>query len=214
MVNIIENTVSIQNIEIAYTFFFLILVAIIRTKSNLIFSKGFKAMFNTKKLGNIIKDENFSIFNIILLIMSISIMSITFGLYFGYGIESIKTLYIFSYLVGLHIFISLIIKIFAWTFNNNKLGKIATANLLLFNSIPGIIVSIPVMATFYVQDYAINTLIILSLIVLCIFYIIRFFRWIIILFTNRVSIFYMIVYLCTLEIVPLLTVYKLLLAKN
>jgi len=214
MVNIIEHTVSIQNIEIVYTFFFLVLVAIIRTKSNLIFSKGFKAMFNTKKLGNIIKDENFSIFNIILLVMSISIMSITFGLYLGYGIENLKMLHIFCYLTGLHVFTYLIIKTFAWTFNNNKLGKIAIVNLLLFNSIPGIIISIPIIATFYVQPYAVNALIILSLIVLGIFYIIRFFRWIIILFTNRVSIFYMIVYLCALEIVPLLTVYKLLLAKN
>jgi len=214
MINVIENTISIENIEIAYTFIFLILIAIIKTKSSFIFSNYIKAMFYTKKLNNIVKDESFSILNIILLVMSMSIMAITLGLYYGYNIKSEKTLEIFYYILGLHVFIYFMIKIFAWTFNNKNLGRLASANLFIFNSISGIFVSIPIIATFYVESYAVNSLIILSLIILMILYIIRLFRWIIILFYNRVSIFYMILYLCALEIVPLLTVYKLLLAKN
>ena len=74
----------------------------------------------------------------------------------------------------------------------------------------GLSISPFVLALFYVQDSAIDILLYVILGIGIIILVFRFIRLIKILYGYRVSILYMILYLCGLEILPILVLYKLL----
>lgn len=66
-----------------------------------------------------------------------------------------------------------------------------------------------VIAIFFVKSFAVIPLLKIVIFGAILLMIVKIIRWIEILITHRVSILYMILYLCALEIMPLLVLYKM-----
>ena len=80
-------------------------------------------------------------------------------------------------------------------------------NLWTYNILSGLLISPFVIAIFFVKSFAVIPL--LKIVGAILLMIVKIIRWIEILITHRVSILYMILYLCALEIMPLLVLYKM-----
>lgn len=119
-------------------------------------------------------------------------------------------LLIFAILTVYHLLLLFIIRLAAWTFNARAIGEEAIVHLWTYNIMAGILVSPFIIAIFFVKAFAVSLLVKITIICLGLFYLVKLLRWIEILLVHRVSIFYMILYLCALEVIPLLLVYKIL----
>ena len=83
---------------------------------------------------------------------------------------------------------------------------ILLAKAPFFRPIP---VSYTHLAIFFVKSFAVIPLLKIVIFGAILLMIVKIIRWIEILITHRVSILYMILYLCALEIMPLLVLYKM-----
>ncbi|MFR4038793.1 MAG: DUF4271 domain-containing protein [Butyricimonas faecalis] len=99
---------------------------------------------------------------------------------------------------------------FGWTFNGRHCASEIILNLCTSANVVGLSISPFVLALFYVQAVAVDMLLYVILGIGIIILIFRFIRLIKILYGYRVSILYMILYLCGFEILPILVLYKLL----
>ncbi len=82
-------------------------------------------------------------------------------------------------------------------------------HIYLYNKFAGIII-LPFIASYPFVSYPAQKIILyIAVILLIILYIVRIFRGILISFKKRLSVFYIILYLCTLEILPVIVLYKL-----
>lgn len=103
---------------------------------------------------------------------------------------------------------AIIIRLCGYIFNIENEAKEYIHTIFTLNRTYGIII-IPIICFIpYIKPFAQEILIITGLIAALILFILRLFRGIWILFKKQLSIFYMILYLCALEILPLLILLK------
>jgi len=98
--------------------------------------------------------------------------------------------------------------ILGYLFSHDQMVPSYSYNVLLYNYLLGIVL-IPSMALIYFSDFSNQTLIqfvVLPLIIIVL--IIRFIRFFVIGISNNVSFLYIILYICTLEILPLVVLGK------
>jgi hypothetical protein len=93
-------------------------------------------------------------------------------------------------------------------FNYHKLFKDYISQILIIYKIVGIILIPFIMAIAYLPDNLRIYLIISGLILLSLGYLFRFVKGIQLIFNKDVSRVYLILYLCTLEFLPALVIYK------
>ena len=194
----------------AFTTVFLIIFAFIRLRGKDILSNILTTIVKRKKAIAILDEGIYQ--NLICLILGLVISCASLAVFITYlsvqEIISISTLYIFAGLMLYHFLMLLIINYLGWTFNAKHLAKEFSVNLWTFNISCGLIISPFIIAMFFVHGYIIISIIKSIFIIITLLMIIKIIRWLTIFITNRVSILYMILYLCTLELVPLLTLYK------
>ena len=115
----------------------------------------------------------------------------------------------FLFLFLYHFLLLLIVRLFGWTFNAKNMADEVIVNLWTYNILSGLLISPFVIAIFFVKSFAVIPLLKIVIFGAILLMIVKIIRWIEILITHRVSILYMILYLCALEIMPLLVLYKM-----
>lgn len=196
--------------SLIYMIVFLILFAIIRLRGKNLFSLLLNVVIKKKKFEIILNDgitQNL-IYYFLSLSLSFSVLSIAVSYLTWHTLRPEYTLYIFAYLTAWHLFFLFTVSLCSWTFNARPAGEEAIVNIWAYHIMAGLILSPFVLALFFVKIFAVQLLIKIILICLILFYLVKFIRWTEILFAYRVSIFYMILYLCALEVIPLLILYK------
>ena len=119
-------------------------------------------------------------------------------------------LYCFATLTLLYLGKTIILKTFGYIFNASKESNEYIHNIFIYNKNLGMLLLPIVTGASFMVQYAVPLLLNTGLFIALIFFIFRIARGIKILFRKHVSIIYMILYLCALEILPLLMIYKLL----
>lgn len=186
-------------------------------------SKRFKqilhAAFTNRAINQLSRDgdllkEKISVSLIAIYLISITLFIYQIGHYFVnfkalgfYNIISfLKLLFIISLLTLAK---WLITKFIGFLFKNTSASNGYLLNSLIFNINTGIILLLIDILIFYAETVYTNSLIIFGLLLLLIINTIRYFRYIIIgISYSKFSQFYLFLYLCTLEILPLLILLK------
>ena len=133
--------------------------------------------------------------------------------YFHLRIPDVSPVYFF---LGSSVFIVLLfaIKFFALTligflFDNSKVFSEYIHNISLYNKIYGILLLPLIVGLLYLGDYVYSELIYAGIILGGVFYLLQLVRGLEIIIKKEVSVFYLILYLCALEILPIFVLYKL-----
>ncbi len=103
-----------------------------------------------------------------------------------------------------------VIRGLGYIFKGSNESKEYIFTTFLYNKNLGLFLFPVIIALPFVQPFAVEWLMYIGVSMISFFYILRIARGLKILFRKHVSIFYMILYLCALEIFPLLMIYKLL----
>lgn len=196
--------------DLLYTISFMIIFAFIRLRGKDLFSNLLNVLVKRKK-AEIILNEGISsnlICYILSLCLSFSILAgyISFIIYNNF--LTINTLYYFIVFFAYHFILLIIVHILGWTFNTKNIAHEITVNIWTYNIVIGLLISPFVISLFFVKSFAIIPLVKIVIFSLGLLMIVKNIRWIEILFIHKVSILYMILYLCTFEIIPLLVLYK------
>lgn len=197
--------------HLVFAVLFLILFAFVRLRGKELLSELLQVLFKRKK-AEIILNEGISsnlICYVISLLLSFSMIAtgISYGVWDKLNV--LPALYIFTALILYHFILIGILHLLGWTFNAPGTASEAIVHLWSNNIMSGLLISPFIIAILFVQNFAVVPLLKLVIFSLVLFLIVKMLRWIEILFAYRVSILYMILYLCALEVMPLLVLLKL-----
>ncbi|WP_096429010.1 DUF4271 domain-containing protein [Labilibaculum antarcticum] len=199
--------------------FALILLAVLRFSFSKFLFRVFDSMINYQTSSNLFLEKNMrnlrgSIFLNLLFYVNLALFIVQ---YFVYILSLNKThnnivffLYCFAGLVTLYSSKLIFIRFIGYVFNGIKESKEYLHTVSIYNKNLGVILLPITLSVPYMAQHATPLLLNGGLILTLIFYVFRLIRGVKILFRQHVSIFYMILYLCALEILPLLMIYKLL----
>lgn len=197
--------------DLLFTLSFMIIFAFIRLRGKDLFNNLLNVLIKRKK-AEIILNEGISpnlIFYILSLFLSFSVLTAGISFFVWHDFLTLNSLYIFAGLIFFHFFLLIIVRCLGWTFYAKPTADEVIINIWTYHIMSGLLISPLVISLFFIRDFAIILLGKIVIFSLAILLIVKFVRWIEILFSHRVSILYMILYLCALEIMPLLVLYKL-----
>lgn len=133
--------------------------------------------------------------------------------YFDYhplGLTNLKLLgVIIAFLLSYSLFRVLVMKITGLLFEREKLFSEAVFHNFLYNKVAGIILIPFILLLAYTRDIYQDIAVYMGLAAFLAVNIMRFIRLIIFIYKSVVLLFYFILYLCTLEIIPVLVIIKL-----
>lgn len=188
------------------------IVAFLRITDTALFRTIVTGMFKYRNAENLLGTGLATLGQrLLLLTLSFSFIAIFITLTTQNSYFCIETLYIFIILFALHFITIGIYKYLGWTFNNQLIAKSSSMSLWLSNISLGLIPSPLILSLFFIHPQWHNTVIKIVIGIVIFLLIVRIFRWIRILFDNKVFILYMILYLCALEIAPILLMIKVVL---
>lgn len=197
--------------SLVFTIAFLMIFAFVRLRGKDLLSNSLNILIKKKK-AEIVLNEGISsnlVCYVLSLLLSFSVIA-TGIVYLSAGtFEILPILYIFTALALYHFFLLGLFKLLGWTFNARNTAAEAIVNLWTYNIMCGLLIAPFVIAIFFVQSYAVVPLLNVVIFSLILFQAVKFIRWLEILFAHRVLILYMILYLCALEVMPLLILYKM-----
>ncbi len=197
--------------DLVFTLSFVIIFSFIRLRGKDLFYHLLLAVVKRKKTEIILNEGILPnlVYYMLSLTLSVSILS-AFISYLASGeYLNIGTLYLFTGLLAYHFLLLLLVRLLGWTFNSKALADEVTVNLWTFHITIGLLVSPFIIASFYVHNFAAAQILKIVILSITLLSIVKIVRWLEILFSYKVSILYMILYLCALEIMPLLILYKL-----
>jgi hypothetical protein len=115
-----------------------------------------------------------------------------------------------TFIVLLFAFKSAALRLAGFLFDRKKLFAEFNHNISLYNKIFGMLLMPLIVGLLYADDIVHDILIYSGLALGAVFYLLQLVRGFEIIVRKEVSVFYLILYLCTFEIIPIFTVYKLL----
>lgn len=198
--------------SLIYTIIFLIIFAVIRLRGKNLFPLLFQVVAKKKRYEIILNEgivQNL-VYYLLSLFLSFSILSIALTYLTRHNFDLHQILYILGFLTGWHLLLICMLRLCSWIFNAKAAGEEGIVNLWVYHIVGGLLISPFVLASFFVKAFAVQTMMKIIVMCLILFYLVKFTRWVGILFAYKVPIFYMILYLCALEVIPLLVLYKLL----
>ncbi len=182
-------------------------------------SKLVESIFNFRTGNNLFLDKNINmakgsaIVNF-MFVVNISMFAINIMNYNANSSDQIhgfkEFILILSGLVLLYLGKIVVIRSLGYIFKASNDSKEYLFTTFLYNKNLGLFLFPVIIGLPFVQPYVAKSLINIGLLMVFFFFILRIARGLKILFRKHVSIFYMILYLCALEIFPLLMIYKLL----
>lgn len=204
------NTGKNLTLNLIFTIIFLAIFAVIRLRGKDLITDIIYATIQRKKATPLLNEGILPnlLFYCMGLTLSFSVLSVFITYLTTQTFLSIHSLLIFGGLLLYHLILIFIIHLLGWTFSTKQIANEFTVNLWTFHISLGLLISPFVIALFFVRENAVYPLIITTIICLTILMLVKIVRWLAIFFSYKVSILYMILYLCALELVPLLFLYK------
>lgn len=197
--------------SLIYMIVFLIIFAFVRMRGKDLLVNLLNILIKRKKT-EIILNEGISsnlVCYILSLLLSFSSISTAIVCLTTDEFNPLPILYICIGLTLYHFFLLGLIKFLGWTFNARHTASEVIANLWTYHIMSGLLIAPFIIAAFFVKSFAVESLLNIVLCILILFQFFKFIRWVEILFAHRVLILYMILYLCALEVMPLLILYKI-----
>ncbi|GAB7089031.1 DUF4271 domain-containing protein [Marinifilum fragile] len=204
---------------VGVSLFVVILMAIIRFSFSKYLQRLIDAIINYQVSNNLFLEKNMrnlrgNIFLNGLFFINVSFFAVLYYNYWFSGSDNKNNLLTFFYTLAVFLLIYfgkfVVIRTLAYIFDGAKEGKEYLHTVFIYNKNLGIFLLPVTLSVPFIADFAAYLLLNAGIVIALIFYLFRLFRGIKILFRKHVSIFYMILYLCALEILPLLVIYKLL----
>lgn len=199
--------------------FAIIFMAVIRFSFSKYLLKVFDSVINYQTSSNLFLEKNMrnlrgSIFLNLLFYVNLALFLVQYAIYnlsLNQEYNNIFTfLYCFGGLLLLYSGKFVFIRLMGYIFDGIKECKEYLHTVFIYNKNLGVFLLPITISVPFIAQYATPLLLNIGLLLALAFYLLRLFRGIKILFRQHVSIFYMILYLCALEILPLLMIYKLL----
>ena len=196
--------------NLLYTIIFMILFAFIRLRGRDLLYNLFSILVNRKK-AEIVLNEGISS-NLICYVLALCLSFSALAGFLSFCVHgsflTIHSLYYFAGLTLFHFLLLMFVHLLGWTFNAKNATHEMAVNIWTYHIVIGLLLSPFVLSLFFVKSFAVIPLAKIVIFGFGLLMIVKNVRWIEILFIHRVSILYMILYLCTLEIMPLLVLYK------
>lgn len=196
--------------NLLFTIVFMVIFAFIRLRGRDLLYNLFSILVNRKK-ADIVLNEGISS-NLICYVLALGLSFSALAGFLSFVIHgSFLTLHSLYYFAGLslfHILLLMFVRLSGWTFNARSAAYEMAVNIWTYHIVIGLVVSPFVLSLFFVKSFAVIPLVKIVIFAFGLLMIVKNIRWVEILFAHRVSILYMILYLCTLEIMPLLVLYK------
>ena len=215
-----SNHIKVKNADwfLGILILLLSIVTILKLLYNKYFSDSVKSLWNYQhslKLfkENTVLNQRLSLISNILFILSFSLFAVLCTDYFSISGFSKNNFLYFSIISGLIVFIYLIkfavYKILGFVFIETPSYSEYLYNVFQFNRIAGIFLIPIIIALAYSTINYTNAIVYSGFIILFIVFIMRVVRGFQICIKVNFSIFYSFLYLCMLEILPLIVIYKL-----
>lgn len=197
-------------LNLIFTIIFLAVFAVIRLRGKDLMTDIVYAMLQRKRTTPLLNEGILPnlLFYSMGLTLSFSVLSAFITYLTTQTFLSIYNLLLFGVLLFYHFVLLFIVQLLGWTFNAKQIAYEFTVNLWIFHIGLGLLVAPLTLALFFVRENAMYPLTIATIIFLTILMLVKIVRWLTIFFSYKVSILYMILYLCALELVPLLLLYK------
>jgi len=182
-------------------------------------SKLVESVFNSHTANNLFLEKNInmvkgSMIVNLLFVVNISLFAVNVLKYVssGTGLDSgfKEFALIFLAVFLLYVGKSIVIRSLGYIFKGKNECKEYLFTVFLYNKNLGLFLFPVIIALPFVQSHAVQWLVNIGFFMIFFFFVLRIARGLKILLRKHVSIFYMILYLCALEILPLLMIYKLL----
>ncbi len=162
--------------------------------------------------SNVVRGRVYLLLNILFLI-NMGMFANQCATLYGFKIDNVSGFMLFCLFslafLSFYLVKTIILKILDFIFETRAFGAY-NFNIHLYNKVYGLLL-LPLIAVIpFVPDNLSEKLVWVGLALFVLFYIFTLFRGLRICIKNRVSIFYLFFYLCALEILPLLTIYKFL----
>lgn len=202
---------------VAVLLFSIVLLALIRFSFNKFLNRVVDSLINSQTSTNLFLEKNLrnlrgSIFMNLLFFVNGALFLVQYSVY----ILSInqKTallfLYFFFGLMGLYATKFIVIRTIGYIFNGKRESKEYWHSVFIYNKNLGLFLLPIILSAPFIAKHAVPLLLNIGILLALSLYILRLTRGLKILFRQHVSIFYMILYLCALEILPLLVILKFL----
>ena len=196
--------------NLLFTIIFMVIFAFIRLRGRDLLYNLFSILVNRKKADIVLNEGISSNLVCYILALSLSFSALAgFLSFIVYG--TFLTFHSLYYFVGLslfHFLLLMFVHLSGWTFNARSAAHEMAVNIWTYHIVIGLVLSPFVLSMFFVKSFAVIPLAKIVIYAFCLLMIVKNIRWVEILFIHRVSILYMILYLCTFEIMPLLVLYK------
>lgn len=190
----------------------LIFLAFIRLQGNNIISQLLLLLFKRKKVELILSEEisHNLFYHVALLLFSTAIVTGFISLLMQEtNLFTLSNIYLWGYLLLYHISLLWIFQLLGWTFNGKSIANECMINLWVFHVDFGIVLLPFLVVLLLAPHFSTTSVCEIALLTIGFLIITKIIRWIQILISHKVSILYMILYLCALEIAPLLILYKM-----
>lgn len=177
-------------------------LALLRLRGNGVFS-GLFEILSIKRSTN--KSEVRPDFAFLLSALALSFIVLALlADFFLTGKLSLQHILVYlSILIIYQLLLSALVSLCGWVFSENDCAREVNMNFLAFNILIGLTLSPLLFAVFFMPSHTLNRVVAVAAFILLVCLIFRIAHWFKILFEYRVSFFYMILYLCALEILPL-----------
>ena len=126
------------------------------------------------------------------------------------GLRALPLLFYLGILFAAHALLLGTVRLLGWMFRERAMAREISINIRIYNCVPGVLLAPAIFPLYYVHPPVSGLLTGLLFLLLSLYALLRWARWAKILFRRGVPILYLILYLCGLEILPLLVLYKML----
>ena len=214
--------VEVANWQVLILLGAVLLFGFVKAFSNNRFNQGIKALLNYTVAQEITREEKVffhrsNIFFTLIHLMTLSLFVFQLKeLLYSSLVEVNKFsffLLILTFFAGMYFVKYIFSRLLLFVFNDSSIAQEYIFNVSLYNNLLGA-VFIPVLCITYFTAIPFQSILIcLAIPILFIVFFLRFFRVIQIGRTKRVSYFYIFVYICSLEILPLVVLYRIFILK-
>ena len=195
-------------------FFVFLIILFVKTLFNRYYTGYFQTAFNYQLSFKLLRDKNVfqSRFNLILNLIYLVVISIfIYQILFYFNKMDIPDKRLFFYIITVFLTITvsryIVLTLVGEIFNAQKLYKEYIFHLFMYNKILGLVLTPIVFIIQYIPDNFRTFFVAVGLLLITVSVFIKLFRGFTIIVKKDVLLFYVILYLCTLEILPILIGY-------
>jgi hypothetical protein len=216
------KTVEVTNWEIIILLGSVVLIGIVKAFSNNRFKQGIKALFNYGVAQEITREEKVFFHRSNILFTFIHLLTTALFIYQLKEFVGVKVfssngfggfLLILAFLAGMYIVKYLFSKLLLFVFNDTTIAPEYIFNVSLYNNLLGTFFIIILCITYFSLLPISFILIYIALPLILITFFLRVVRLFIVGKTKGILYFYIFVYLCSLEILPLVVLYRIFIHK-